>query len=312
MIETAELAKRFGDIVAVDDLTLEVGQGEVLGLLGPNGAGKSTTMKMIAGALVPSAGRARVAGHDVVDAATAARTALGYLPEGAPAYGEMTAAAFLGFVADVRGLRGAQRRRRLAAVIDELDLGAVRHQPIATLSKGFQRRVALAQALVHDPPALIMDEPTDGLDPNQKHDVRRLITAMRSAKTIIVSTHVLDEVEAICTRAAIIDRGQLLTDERPGALLARSRYREAVTLSLAAEPAEAEGVLTGLEGVEGHERGLDGESLTLFAGDGVALAETVRRTLRERGWSIETLRVEGGRLDDVFSRLTRHETEVAA
>ena len=312
MIETEHLTKRFDLLTAVDDLTLRVAPGEVLGFLGPNGAGKSTAMKMIAGFLTPSSGRASVCGHDVAGAPHAARAALGYLPEGAPAYGEMVPRSFLAFVADLRGLRGRLRRTRLDAVIEELHLGPVLYQPIATLSKGFKRRVGLAQALLHDPPALILDEPTDGLDPNQKHEVRSLINAIAPEKTIVISTHILEEVESVCTRAAIISAGRLVADETPAGLLARSRYRNAVTVSLASAPAGADEILASLEGVEGVERAPDGHSLTVFGRDGLDTAERVRDCARDNGWTVEALRAEGGRLDDVFRDITREPAEAAA
>ena len=222
MISTDCLHKRFGSLVAVDEISFSVGAGEVLGFLGPNGAGKSTTMKMIAGFLSPSGGRASVCGHDVEADPIAAKRCLGYLPEGAPSYGEMTPASFLRFVADIRGLAGAERRRRLDEVIERLQLGSVIQQPIETLSKGYRRRVGLAQAILHDPQVLILDEPTDGLDPNQKHEVRGLIREMAPGKTIVISTHILEEVHAVCTRAIIIAAGRIVADDTPAALAARS------------------------------------------------------------------------------------------
>jgi ABC-2 type transport system ATP-binding protein len=222
MISTDCLHKRFGSLVAVDEISFSVGAGEVLGFLGPNGAGKSTTMKMIAGFLSPSGGRASVCGHDVEAEPIAAKRCLGYLPEGAPSYGEMTPASFLRFVAEIRGLAGAERRRRLDEVIERLQLGSVIQQPIETLSKGYRRRVGLAQAILHDPQVLILDEPTDGLDPNQKHEVRGLIREMAPGKTIVISTHILEEVHAVCTRAIIIAAGRIVADDTPAALAARS------------------------------------------------------------------------------------------
>ena len=212
MIEIDGLVKRFGSLTAVGGLSLKVTKGEVLGFLGPNGAGKSTTMKMITGFLAPTAGRIRVAGFNVAESPIEAQRKIGYLPEGAPAYGDMTPAQFLEFIADVRGLVHDQRKTAIATAIKRTDLTAVLEQPIDTLSKGFKRRVGLAQAILHDPPVLIMDEPTDGLDPNQKHSVRQLIRAMAPQKATIISTHILEEVEAICTRAVIIDRGRIVAD----------------------------------------------------------------------------------------------------
>jgi len=312
VIVAEHLTKRFDTLTAVDDLSLRVTPGEVLGFLGPNGAGKSTTMKMIAGFLVPTAGRASVCGHDVVADAHAARSALGYLPEGAPAWGEMVPRAFLEFVADLRGLRGGHRQSRMDTVIGQLHLGPVLHQPIATLSKGFKRRVGLAQALLHDPPALIMDEPTDGLDPNQKHEVRSLINAIAAEKTIIISTHILEEVESVCTRAVIIGHGRLLADDTPAGLLARSRYHNAVTVAFPEDAEPAREALAALPGVEVVEAAPDGRSLTVFAADGFDTAGRVRACCEEHGWRIDTLRAEGGRLDDVFRAITQESPEDVA
>ena len=222
MIKTQNLAKNFDGIQAVDDLTFTVEPGEVLGFLGPNGAGKSTTMRMLAGFIAPSAGSASICGHDVVSDPIAARSALGYLPEGAPLYAEMDVGSFLGFIADLRGLKDAHRKSRLDYVIGRLQLEGVIAQTIDTLSKGFKRRVGLAQAIVHDPKVLILDEPTDGLDPLQKHEVRTLIGEIAKEKTIVISTHILEEVDAVCTRAIIIARGKLVADDTPAGLKTRS------------------------------------------------------------------------------------------
>jgi ABC-2 type transport system ATP-binding protein len=222
MIEIRNLSKRYGALTAVDDISFSVGAGQVLGFLGPNGAGKSTTMKMITGFLTPSAGTISVCGHDVETSPLAAKACMGYLPEGAPSYGEMTVRGFLEFIADIRGLPADKRRVRLDDVIARLQLGSVLEQMIETLSKGFKRRVGLAQALIHDPQVLILDEPTDGLDPNQKHQVRELISTMASDKIIVISTHILEEVDAVCNRAIIISNGKLLADDTPKALAARA------------------------------------------------------------------------------------------
>ena len=220
MLAVLGLTKRSGRLTVVDYLRFECVPGEVLGFLGPNGAGKSTTMKMVTGFVAPSAGTARVCGHDIQSDTLAAQRHLGYLPEGAPLYAEMTPAQFLDFVANVRGLTGAERETRLADVTELLHLGPVLEQQIDTLSKGFKRRVGLAQAILHDPDVLILDEPTDGLDPNQKHEVRQLIRSMSEDKLIVISTHILEEVSAVCTRAIIIADGRLLTDDTPTALAA--------------------------------------------------------------------------------------------
>jgi ABC-2 type transport system ATP-binding protein len=222
MIEIRNLSKRYGALTAVNDISFSVSAGQVLGFLGPNGAGKSTTMKMITGFLAPTSGTVRVCGLDVQSAPLAAKSCMGYLPEGAPSYGEMSVRAFLEFIADVRGLTGERRRSRVDDVIARLGLASVLGQVIETLSKGYRRRVGLAQALGHDPQVLILDEPTDGLDPNQKHEVRELISAMSKDKIIVISTHILEEVDAVCNRAIIIAAGRILADETPKALARRS------------------------------------------------------------------------------------------
>jgi len=215
------LSKRYGGLTAVDDVSFEAGPGEVLGFLGPNGAGKTTSMRMLAGFVAPTSGRASICGHDVESDSVAAKQCLGYLPEGAPSYGEMTVRGFLEFIADLRQLHGAARRTRLDAVITRLSLQDVLGQTVDTLSKGFRRRVGLAQAIVHDPLVMILDEPTDGLDPNQKHEVRTLINEMARDKIIVISTHILEEVDAVCTRAIIIARGRIVADDTPDGLRAR-------------------------------------------------------------------------------------------
>lgn len=222
MIEIENLTKRFGAMTAVAGLSLSVPRGQVLGFLGPNGAGKTTTMKMVTGFLAPDAGTVRVCGHDIQTETIAAQRHMGYLPEGAPSYGEMTPRQFLSFIGGVRGLSGAAADEARRNAVARAGLDAVLERPIDTLSKGFRRRVGLAQAILHDPDVLILDEPTDGLDPNQKHAVRALIRAMAPTKAIIISTHLLEEVEAICTRAVIIDRGRLVADGTPAELAARA------------------------------------------------------------------------------------------
>ena len=221
MIEVDNLRRCFGPIVAVDGISFKVGKGEVLGLLGPNGAGKSTAMKMLACYLEPDSGTARICGHDIRRESLAVRRCLGYLAENAPAYGEMTVDSFLRFVCDARGIGGPARGQGIGRVVSLCALEPVFQQTIETLSKGYLRRVGLAQALIHDPPVLILDEPTDGLDPNQKHEVRQLIKKMAKDKCILISTHVLEEVEAICSRMIIIARGRIRVDSTPGELKQR-------------------------------------------------------------------------------------------
>jgi ABC-2 type transport system ATP-binding protein len=222
MIKADALTKQYGALTAVDGISFQVQPGEVLGFLGPNGAGKTTTMRMFAGFVEPTSGNVEICGHPVEREPTEAKRCLGYLPEGAPSYGEMTSRDFLDFVAAIRGLEGDQKARRMAEVIDLLNLGPVLDRKIETLSKGFKRRVGFAQAILHDPPVLIMDEPTDGLDPNQKHEVRELIHAMAPDKIIVISTHILEEVDAVCSRAIIICEGRIVADETPEELRSRS------------------------------------------------------------------------------------------
>jgi len=226
MIEIEGLVRRFGQLTAVGGISLRVAKGEVLGFLGPNGAGKSTTMKMITGFLAPTEGRITVCGHDVVEEPLKAQAAIGYLPEGAPAYPEMTPKEFLTFIATVRGLKDAAAKTAIEVAVARTGLGSVLDQRIETLSKGFKRRVGLAQAILHEPPVLIMDEPTDGLDPNQKHAARALIKTLSADKAIVISTHILEEVEAVCTRAIIIDKGRIVADGTPGELLSKAPSRK--------------------------------------------------------------------------------------
>jgi ABC-2 type transport system ATP-binding protein len=307
MITTNHLSKRYGDKLAVDDLSFSVAPGEVLGFLGANGAGKSTTMRMIAGFVAPSAGTVTVCGHDIEREPVAAKACVGYLPEGAPSYGEMTVGEFLDFVADVRGLSVDTRRRRRSEVIERLELAPVVRQTIETLSKGFRRRVGLAQALIHDPQVLILDEPTDGLDPNQKHEVRRLINELSKDKLVIVSTHILEEVHEVCTRAIIIAEGRIVADESPGALEARSRYHNAVSLRFE-KPEQLEdarraiAALPQVDGVESDTREL---TLTAVPKAGARALPAISAIIVSQGWDVPELHLESGRLDEVFRTLTR-------
>jgi ABC-2 type transport system ATP-binding protein len=307
MIQTQDLTRRYGALTAVDGISFRVEPGEVLGFLGPNGAGKSTTMRMLAGFIAPTSGSASICGHDVEREPLAAKRSLGYLPEGAPSYGEMSVRAFLGFIADLRGLSGNTRRLRLEYVIERLQLGQVMEQSIETLSKGFRRRVGLAQAVVHDPPVLILDEPTDGLDPNQKHEVRGLIADMARDKLIIVSTHILEEVSAVCTRAVIIARGRIVADDTPQGLAARSRYHDAVSFALDDEAAVelARAALAGLPGVAAVEVQQRERRLTALPREpGPALHATVTGWAAQQRLALRDLRLESGRLDDVFRSIT--------
>src|SRR5437588_7972541 len=266
MLEIRHLVKSVGSLIAVDDVSFTVPQGEVLGFLGPNGAGKSTTMKMITGFLSPTAGTAIICGYDIAAQPIAAKRHIGYLPEGAPAYPDMTPADFLDFIAHIRGFSGDEAMRRIGRVVEMIRIGEVMHQPIETLSKGFKRRVGVAQALLHDPDVLILDEPTDGLDPNQKYEMRTVITAMRPEKAIIISTHLLEEVEAVCSRAIIIAHGRILADGTPAELAERSRHHNAVRLGVAAADPRVRADLARLPGVVAVEPVSDseGEALMIF------------------------------------------------
>jgi ABC-2 type transport system ATP-binding protein len=305
MIVVAHLTRRFGAVTAVDDVTFAVARGEVLGFLGPNGAGKSTTMKMITGFLAPTTGTAVIGGYDILKEPIAAKRHIGYLPEGAPAYPDMTPDAFLSFIAHIRGFGGKEARRRIDMAVERTALGRVLDQPIDTLSKGFKRRVGLAQALLHDPPVLILDEPTDGLDPNQKHEVRRLIAGMPE-KAIVISTHILEEVDAVCTRAVVIADGRVVADATPIELAERSRHHNAVHLAFAEEVDGAPDALMRLPGVleiEAAEGG-DGHALMIFPRNGQSIIAAVTETVRSAGWPVMALHVERGRLDDVFRAIT--------
>jgi len=322
LVKLESLTKRYGSsrtggILAVDNVSFDVSPGEVMGFLGPNGAGKSTTMKMLTGYLPPTSGRAHVCGFDVTSDPISVKKRVGYLPEGSPLYAEMTPIQFLRFVADVRGLRGGSATSAIDKAVALTHIEGVLHQTIDTLSKGFKRRVGLAQAIVHAPRVLILDEPTDGLDPNQKHEVRQLIRAMaqtggESGKAIILSTHILEEVEAVCTRAVIIARGRLVADERPEALMARSRYHNAVSLALC-PPAgtmifDELRKIPGVREVEDHgtHATSDGKQVrcTVIPRKGSLIAPEISHLIKARSWQVDSMRVEAGRLDDVFRDLT--------
>ncbi|MDH1441229.1 ABC transporter ATP-binding protein [Pseudomonas sp. GD03721] len=305
MIEIRNLTKRFAQHTAVDDLSFQVQPGEVLGFLGPNGAGKSTTMKMLTGFLAPTSGTASILGFDIQTQTLKAQRQIGYLPEGAPCYGDMTVRGFLEFIAEVRGFRGAEKKQRVQRAVQQVELEKVLEQSIETLSKGFKRRVGLAQAILHDPRVLILDEPTDGLDPNQKHQVRQLIQGLAHDKIVIISTHILEEVTALCTRAVIIAEGRLLADGTPLELESRSRYHQAVTLL--ADEALDQAALAALPGVAGVEENAREHSLSVLAKPGEVIFPQVNALIAERGWKVRELNVERGRLDEVFRTLTRGE-----
>ena len=306
MIKTEHLSKRYGTLVAVDDVSFQVGPGEVLGFLGPNGAGKTTTMRMLAGFITPTSGKASICGHDVETDPLGAKASLGYLPEGAPSYGEMSVRSFLEFIADLRNLRGAQRKARLDYVIGRLQLERVLAQSIDTLSKGFRRRVGLAQAVIHDPPVLILDEPTDGLDPNQKHEVRTLINEMAREKIIVISTHILEEVDAVCNRAIIIARGRIVADDTPQGLAARSRYHNAVSLRLeqSGQLEAARAAIAALPSVAEVEVSEREARLTALPRSGATILPALSELAARQGLKLKELHLESGRLDEVFRTIT--------
>ncbi|HVX35064.1 MAG TPA: ABC transporter ATP-binding protein [Hyphomicrobium sp.] len=311
LIEAVGLHRRFADIKAVDGISLKVPKGEVLGFLGPNGAGKSTTMKMITGFLEPDAGKAVICGIDVFEEPKKAKMQFGYVPEGAPSYGEMTPRTFLSFIAEIRGFRGAQIASRVARSVERAGLEPVLDQVIDTLSKGYKRRVGLAQAILHDPPVLIMDEPTDGLDPNQKHHVRQLISEMAADKAIIISTHILEEVEAVCSRAVVINKGVIVADGTADDLLQRMHYHGAVSLKVVADRADA--AIRALSGASVVERvetiGKPNGHLLLRAipRERTMTAAEIAAVLRAQNIPVDELYVERGRLDDVFRQITMPE-----
>ncbi|MDC0602493.1 ATP-binding cassette domain-containing protein [Aliiglaciecola sp.] len=303
MIYVNNLSKLFGDFVAVNDLTFNILPGDVVGFLGPNGAGKSTTMKMLTGFLAPSTGGIQIADLSMAEDAKKIKKLIGYLPEGAPAYGDMTPIQFLHFIAKIRGLKGKHKAERINTVIKQVDLLGVLDKPIENLSKGFKRRVGLAQAILHDPDILILDEPTDGLDPNQKHQVRELIQNLAKEKIVIISTHILEEVTAVCNRVMIISAGQLRFDASPEALLAKSKYHKAVTLHLS-YPSDISGLLE-LPGVIDMEHERSTGRVTLLTQNGADVLHDVTEHIKDRRLPVDTIFVEQGRLDQVFRDITQ-------
>jgi ABC-2 type transport system ATP-binding protein len=306
MIRIENLVKTFGAKRAVDGISFDVARGEVLGFLGPNGAGKSTTMRMVTGFMPPTSGRVTVGGHDVTVSPIEAKRLIGYLPENAAAYTDMTVQGFLRFAAEVRGLSGDARNRAVGRVVERCFLESVLYQSIDTLSKGYRHRTCLAQALIHDPEVLIMDEPTDGLDPNQKHEVRNLIRELGKNKAIVFSTHILEEVDAACTRAIIIDRGRIVANGTPEELRAMSDLSGAVTLKAQGATLEELSQLGRVEELGGAFR--------IFPADkskAVELAQGVIDLVNRRSWKIEGMYSERGELDEVFRRITLPDTAAA-
>jgi ABC-2 type transport system ATP-binding protein len=308
LVEARDLVKRFGSLIAVDGISFAVERAEVVGFLGPNGAGKSTAMKIISGFLEPTSGEASIAGYDSHAQPIEARRRLGYLPEGAPAYADMSVADFLGFIAGMHGMTKRQADDRLAELVERIDLADVWNQRIDSLSKGYKRRVGIAQALVHDPDVLILDEPTDGLDPNQKHDMRSLIRNIAPQKAIVISTHILEEVEAVCTRAIIIAKGRMLADATPAELLARPQQANAFALTIATpDPQKAIEIIStqpGIADVEVAERVNGVTRLLVHAHQGRPTAAELAGILGRSDIAVAEMFVKRASLDDVFRQIT--------
>jgi ABC-2 type transport system ATP-binding protein len=314
MIKVENLSKAFGPKVAVNGISFTVERGEVLGFLGPNGAGKSTTMRMITGFIPPSEGRVSVGGFDMVDDPIPAKRLIGYLPENAPAYTDMTVEGFLGFIAELRGLHGDAKKKAIHRVIEMCFLESVQYQSVDTLSKGYRHRTCFAQSILHDPDVLVLDEPTDGLDPNQKHEVRGLIKRMGERKAIIFSTHILEEVEAVCSRAIIIDRGQIVANGTPHQLKLKSDGAGAVLLVV--RGVSGAQLVERLGGVPNARRAaiVKEEQGKVWAriypkGDNNLNGDLARSVLAAASaWQVEELHTEEGRLDEVFRSITLPET----
>ncbi len=312
MIKVDNLVKVFGTKRAVDGISFAVERGEVLGFLGPNGAGKSTSMRMITGFITPTGGKVSVGGHDIVENPIPAKRLIGYLPENAPAYTDMTVNGFLGFTAEIRGLRGDAKKKAVNRAVELCFLESVLHQSVETLSKGYRHRTCFAQSIIHDPDVLILDEPTDGLDPNQKHEIRTLIKRMGEKKAIIFSTHILEEVDAVCSRAVIIDRGRIVANGTPEQLRQKSEWAGAVTLHITGMGAgEVKDKLAQLRSAKRATAEANGKSVkaTVFprtAGDGDFTREVIEAT---RNWQVEELHTEEGRLDEVFRSITMPDTK---
>ncbi|MDX1451576.1 MAG: ABC transporter ATP-binding protein [Oleiphilaceae bacterium] len=308
MIKVENLSKYFDNFCAVNQISFTVDAGEVLGFLGPNGAGKSTSMKMLTGFLQPTSGTISINGHVLPKEALAAQKEIGYLPEGAPAYADMTVAASLSFIGKSRGYSGAELQSRIDHVVAKVELDSVMHKRIETLSKGYRRRLGLAQALLHDPKILILDEPTDGLDPNQKHQVRELIRNLAKDKIVIVSTHILEEVSAVCTRAMILAGGSIVFDGTPEELAAKSDYHNAVVVRLNRVPEallDSIKALPEVRELEQHEN----EQFIVLPKDGQNILAQVNRLLHASDCQVEELHVEVGRLDDVFRKVTLNQQD---
>ena len=313
MIEVNHLSKYFGENCAVNDISFTVDRGEVLGFLGPNAAGKSTTMRMITGFLLPSSGTAVIGGSDIIGESIEARKKIGYLPENAPAYPDMTVSGFLGFIAGMRGLSGGSKKRRVEEILERCFLRDVQFQTINTLSKGFKQRVCFAQSILHDPKYLIMDEPTDGLDPNQKYEIRSMIRQMAKDKIIIFSTHILEEVIEVCTRVIIIANGQIVADDTPERLMTRSTLYGTICFTIRKN--DGKDIVQNVNDIPEidkseivHEDGTE-VTLRVFPKETPPHSpDSILRHLIEKGFSVETFFMEKGRLDEVFHMVTRSDS----
>ena len=307
LVEARELTRYYGGFLAVDGISFSIGRGEIVGLLGPNGAGKTTTMRMLSGFLPSSRGTAVIAGHDVMEEPTEVSRHIGYLPENNPLYPEMRTREYLAFRADLKGVARRDRRRRIGKCIDLCGVSDVADQIIGTLSKGYRQRVGLADSLLADPDFLILDEPTIGLDPNQTRETRSLIRDLSERHTVLISTHILAEAEAICQRVLIIDGGRIVADDTPHALSDKTLH-STVTVELSGDAGRLRTALAGLEGVEhvdvaaGDEEGWDRYSVV--AQPGVDVREQVFRAAAEGGWRLRELTRARASLEDVFHRLT--------
>jgi ABC-2 type transport system ATP-binding protein len=315
MIKVDNLVKLFGTKRAVDGISFSVERGEVLGFLGPNGAGKSTSMRMITGFIPPSSGRITVGGHDIAEDPIPAKRLIGYLPENAPAYTDMTVQGFLSFSAELRGLSGDAKKRAVGRAVEMCFLENVVHQSVDTLSKGYRHRTCFAQSVIHDPEILILDEPTDGLDPNQKYEVRQLIRRMGEKKAIIFSTHILEEVEAVCSRAIIIDRGRIVANGTPAELKGQSDVAGAVSLRVLGVPGDTVkqrlGTVAGASKATIVREDAGVVWARVFPTDKTRngeFARAVADAVTQSGWKFEELHTEEGRLDEVFRRITLSDT----
>ena len=314
MIILENVTRKFGSFTAVDNLSMTISKGEVLGFLGPNGAGKTTTMRMISGFLLPSSGKITVCGHDVTENPVEVKRHIGYMPEVASSYNDMTVLSFLNFIAQARGLSGSAGEKAVARVVDSISLNNVLYQPIETLSKGYKRRVGLAQALVHNPDILILDEPTEGLDPNQKRDIRALIRVLREDKAIIISTHVLEEAEAMCSRAVIIDKGRIVLDDTPRALLSLSDTHQTLFILLPGYQKERAKVLFDampqIDLTDIKQESEDAFMFTLKAREAQSVTADVVEALHRQDIKILDMFIEKGRLEEVFYAFTSADREL--